>query len=364
MTERPPLRVLAWPARRKRRDNPYTYLLQQATARHGIQTSEFGPLPLLRSRWDVIHVHWPDMVLLHGGALRQAITGAALLVILRVHRRLGATLVWTVHNIAPHERRAPRVVRWFMHSFASLSDAIISPSNAGLSLAVEAYPQLAEKPSAVIPIGSYEVEYPAPPSKSEARRRLGVAEDAFLFVSLGMIRPYKNLPRLASQFSALLDPDARLIIAGPPKDADEVQRLADIAAADPRIRVIPERIDDKRVPEFLSAADRFVAPFTSIVNSGSLLLALAFRRPALVPNAGAMPEVADLVGPGWVETFEGQLTSDHLRNAMAAPTPTTPPDLRHFAWDGIGAATASFFRNVSTRQPTDQLPAHDNEAVG
>lgn len=341
------LRVLAWPARRKRVDNPYTYLLQESTAHHGIETTEFGPVPLLRSRWDVIHIHWPDMVLLRGGAIRQAVTGAILLTILRLHRRLGARLVWTVHNLAPHERRSPRVATWFMHAFADLTDGIISPSQSGLKLAKRAYPQLETRPVEVIPIGRYDVEYPDPPSRAEARATLGLSDNSTVFLAFGMIRRYKNLPHLAECFGRIADPDARLVIAGPPKDAAEVERLRTMATNDPRIRIDAERIDDAMVPCYFAAADLFVAPFTAILNSGSLLLALANGCRAIVPASGGLPEVAASVGPGWVTTFDEVLTPEHLLDAAAIEEPTNPPDLSTYEWHAIGHDTADFFRRLS-----------------
>lgn len=350
MPEQSPLRVLAWPARRKRVDNPYSYLVQESTAPHGIETTEFGPKPLLASKWDVIHIHWPDMVLLRGGAARQAVTGLLLLLVLRVHRMLGARLVWTVHNVMPHERTAPRVAQWFMTSFSAIVDGVISPSAAGVEMAAEAYPRLAECPTQIVPIGSYAAEYPPAPAKSSARQMLDISEDATVFLAFGMIRAYKNLSHLAECFHSLEDPSAVLVIAGPPNDRNVVASLRTIAAADPRIRILAERIDDKDVPTLFAAADHFVAPFTSIVNSSSLLLALTYNCRAIVPAVGGLPEIAAAVGTGWVTLFDGEFTTEHLAEASTSSDHlSASPDLDGFDWDHLGCLTASLFRQVAVR---------------
>lgn len=357
-TEHPrTLRVLAWPARRKRVDNPYSWLVQASTAPYGIETSEFAPNPLLRSRWDVIHIHWPDILLLRGGAIRQLITGALLLAVLRVHRRLGARLVWTVHNVMPHEVRHPTVARRFMTSFASITDGVISPSAAGLELATAAYPCLADIPQRIVPIGTYASEYPAPPSRAEARAALHLATDAKVFLAFGQIRGYKNLPHLVRVFRSIDDPTAVLIIAGPNKDAAEVNDIELAAAGDERIRVMAERIDDNDVPTMFTAADHFVAPFTSIVNSSSVLLALTYGCRAVVPAVGGIPEVAATVGPGWVQLYDGEFTAEHLLTSHASPMPDDPPDLDSFGWDRLGRETADFFLLVVDPSMSDAPPS-------
>ena len=354
------MRVLAWPARRKRHDNPYSFLVQESTAPHGATTEEFSLANLLRHRWDVVHVHWPDMALLRGGFVKQLAGCAAVLGLLRLQRLRGAAVVWTVHNLRPHEVTHQRLADWYLARFVDLLDGVLSPSAYGLEQAEAAYPALRVLPSAITPIGHYRNVYDAPPTRQEARRALGIdtdtdaelGEGATVLVSIGQIRAYKNLVHLAELVASNPDPSLRLIIAGPPKDDDEVAALQAVAARDPRIEVRAERVPDEDIPTLLAAADIFVAPFSRILNSSSVLLALSFDCGVLVPATGALPELADAIGGDWVSLYDGQLDDDDLAKAVSSSGPRTgSPDLSRFEWSDIGRATVELFEQaVANRQ--------------
>ena len=347
MTYRSPLRVLAWPARRKRSDNPYSFLVQQATAQHGVVTEELTPRSLARPGWDIIHVHWPDMVLLRGGCLQQSMAAALILAALRSQQIAGAKLVWTVHNLVPHEVRSPRLARRFMNTFSNMVDGIISPSQYGLREAIKTYPALAKCPHAVVPIGSYDGEYPKAPSRSAARARLGIDDLTVVMLAFGQIRGYKNLPQLVSVFRSMSDANALLIIAGPPTDKSEVEKIRLAAGSDTRIRILAERIDDADVPTLFAASDHFIVPFSSILNSSSVVLALSYGCSVLVPALGGLPEVSATVGADWVMTFNGELTREHVCRRLSIAPRTAAPDLSSYDWWGLGLETAGLFRTVA-----------------
>lgn len=345
-TDRAPLRVLAWPATRKRADNPYTFLVQQSTAQHGVVTHELTPKTLATTPADIIHVHWPDLALLRGPWFVQLTIGAAILISLRVRQTLGASLVWTVHNLMPHEVRSPRTANWYMRRFASMVHAVISPSEAGLALALERYPVLSTKPSTVVPIGSYRGEYPEAPSKEVARQQLGAPGEAKVILAFGQIRAYKNLPHLVDVFREAEGPDAVLMIAGSCNDEKELARIRDAAGDDERIRIHAQRIDDDQLPVFFGAADFFVAPFSNILNSSSVVLALDYGCTVIAPSMGGLPELQRSVGVDWVRLYDGDLTPDRLRDLTSLSGAPSHPDLDDFDWHELGSMTARFFRSI------------------
>ncbi len=357
------MRVLAWPARRKRHDNPYSFLVQEATGPHGAETEEFSLGNLIRHRWDVIHVHWPDMALLRGGIVKQLIGCVAVLGLLRWQRTRGAAVVWTVHNLQPHEVRNERLARWYLARFVSLLDGVLSPSSYGLEQARAAYPELRSVPSAITPIGHYRDVYDAPPSRAGARSELAIDPNVTLLVSIGQIRRYKNLVHLAELVAASANPELRLIIAGPPKDDDEVAALQAVAQRDDRIDIRAERVPDDDIPTMLAAADIFVAPFSRILNSSSVLLALSFECGVLVPATGALPELATAVGEDWVSLYEYELDEADLARAIeASGTRTGGPDLSRFEWEEIGRLTVELFeQSVAHRRDRPALLAEKHK---
>lgn len=351
MTERG-LNVLAWPAQRKRFDNPYSYLVQASTADHGVVTTELSLKSLLSrapSKLDVVHIHWPDILLLRGAWYQQLATGIVLLAVLRIRQLTGSAVVWTVHNLLPHEVRSPRTARWFMNRFAHLIDGVISPSASGLDLAYAAYPQLRSKPSEIVPIGSYAEEYDPAPDQTAARTTLGIAADAHVLLSFGYIRKYKNLPALIRTFrQADMGDNAVLMIAGPCSDDDELARMHAEADGDARVMIRAERIDNSEVPTLFAAADYFVAPFKNILNSSSIILALDYQCAVIAPGIGGLPEVARQVGADWVRLFDGELTPEILTK-LTQSRPQSAPDMSAYQWPVLGAQTAALFRRVSRK---------------
>ncbi len=343
-----PLRVLAWPATRKRLENPYSYLVQLHTAPNQVETSELSFRSLLKFQWDVIHVHWPDMALLRKGLLFQFVAGSVILLLLRLQQTIGgAKIVWTVHNVFPHEVLYPRWVRVYMNAFVSLVDGILSPSRVGLAAATVAYPRLKSVRAAITPHGHYRDEFLSTKSRDDARFDLGWSSEETIVLSFGLIRPYKNLPALATLISNSQRANLRLVIAGPCKDLTEQHELEAIASRDPRIRLHFGYISPEEVPLYFAACDLAVLPFKSILNSGSAVLALSLDRMILAPHIGAIPELQEMIGNEWVKTYHGELTLPILENTLNCIPIHGRPNLDDLAWPKIGKDTAEFFHSIA-----------------
>ena len=82
-----------------------------------------------------------------------------------------------------------------------------------------------------------------------------------------------------------------------------------------------------------------VLPYRQMHNSGAALAALSLDRPVLVPANPINADLAAEVGPGWVHTFAGDLTSEALRAGLQA-LDTVPrsaaPDLSRREWADTG----------------------------
>ena len=226
-------------------------------------------------------------------------------------------------------------------------DAVIHPSAAGRHAVEARFPVLARRPRAVVPHGHYRGAYPDTIAPDAARATLGVPADARVAAFVGLVRPYKNVPHLVRTVRALggsAGPVALLLGGAPltPALADEVRAAAD---GDPRIRIELAHVPDDRLQYYFRAADLVVLPFTNITNSGSAVLALSFDRPVLVPARGAMGELQNLVGPDWVRTYEGELTPETLRDALAWAVHARDgrPRLDRLEWSEIARGTLALY---------------------
>jgi glycosyltransferase involved in cell wall biosynthesis len=293
-------------------------------------------------------VHWPEKALTSEAWIVAAAGAVVALGVLQAANLHGARVVWTAHNVQPHDSRHPRLERWFWSAFMRRVDTVIHLSAAGQQAVEARYPRLANCPRAVVPHGHYRGSYPDTVSRDDARAALAIPAGARVVTFLGLVRPYKNVPHLVRTVRALpfSAGDVVLLVGGaprPPALADEVRAAAD---GDPRVRLMLEHVPDEQVQHYLRAADLVVFPFKDITNSGSALLALSFDRPVLVPALGAMGELQALAGSDWVRSYERELTPDILAAALdwAMQRPKSAgPQLDALEWKQLARQTLSVY---------------------
>src|SRR3954454_10433614 len=156
------LLVAAWPGPGEPGDaNPYTRLLYGAMASVDVEVTSFLDISRGRPRPDIVHVHWPEFALHAPTARHAAVRAATVLRRLRVARRSGARLVWTVHNVSPHRNLHRRLSDRYWGMFVPMVDGFISMTDSGAERARQHFPDLVRVPSAVIPHGHYRDAYPA-----------------------------------------------------------------------------------------------------------------------------------------------------------------------------------------------------------
>jgi glycosyltransferase involved in cell wall biosynthesis len=344
------LRVLGWPGFTSKNGNPYTRLLyEHMEAEAAVEVDGFSLLEPLKKQYDVWHVHWPDSLLSYPSTLAATFYVVAELVLFAWVRLQGTKLVWTTHDLGPHESHHPRLENIFWALFIPMVDGIISLSETARQEAYSRFPQLQAVPSAVVPHGHYRTAYPPPPTKKEARDQLGLSLQERVIVFVGRIRPYKNVVPLIHAFQEWEDPDARLLIGGNPISDDLARRVAAAREGDERIRVDLRFIEEEKIVQLLSAADLVALPYEAIMHSGTALLALSFDRPVLMPDRGAMAELQERVGSEWMRTYTGKFTRDVLTDAVAwAETDdrSARAPLDDLDWPLLARQTDTLFRRV------------------
>jgi glycosyltransferase involved in cell wall biosynthesis len=199
---------------------------------------------------------------------------------------LGLRLVWTAHNLLPHEPvfaddRAGR------RRLVDHCDAVIAHSP---ETAAELR-QYGANNVAVIPQGGYRDLYPQTLERAEARDRLGLRGEDFVVAFVGSVHPYKGVDLLIDAMAMLPpEPPTRLVVAGGCSDADYRSSLEAAARrAGDRVRLSLGRVPDDDLQVYLRAADVAAFPFRNVTNTGSILLALGFGVPVVIPD---LPQLA------------------------------------------------------------------------
>jgi beta-1,4-mannosyltransferase len=346
---RRPTRVMGRPAFKTRVWNPYNWLLYEHLRGIGVEVEESTRRGVIRGRHDVLHLHWPEQHLNSPSRVFAFGRSLTLLAQLAWVRARGIKVVWTVHNLAAHERRYPRAERLFWRSFIALLDGYICLTESSRVLAMERFPRLRSLPGFVVPHGHYRSVYPNGVSRVEARVRLGLPLEEPVLLSIGSIREYKNIPHLIRQFRAGASGDALLMVAGKPSDEPLEREIRREAGEDARVRLHLSFIADDDLQTYFNACDGVVLPYREILNSGSAILALSFNRPVLLPRSTCGDELREMVGEGWVRLYEGELDTSTLSDFArwsAARRGQAAPDLAPLAWPRIASLTADAYASI------------------
>jgi glycosyltransferase involved in cell wall biosynthesis len=127
-------------------------------------------------------------------------------------------------------------------------------------------------------------------SRAAAREKLGLSEGDYVFLFLGLCKPYKNLEGLIAAFRRMPE-GAKLVIAGRFQSrAYQAAIEAALAGLGRRVVFHPRYVADEELQIYLRACDAVVLPYTEILTSGSAMLALSFGKPVVAPAIGFLKD--------------------------------------------------------------------------
>lgn len=352
------MKILVFPAY----TNPYQTLLYGAMAasRPDLEVSYFrnhrtrGSLPLLTAMiskrlhgYRLLHIHWASFWLSRDRPSSKRAASLLLVVTIYLAKLLGLRLVWTVHNVLPHEPqtlddvKAARFLSRHVDAKIVLSRPTIDEMRThGLDLDAVW----------VIPHGNYIGAYPDVIARSEARERLGVSDEEILVLFFGHVRPYKGVSDLLRAFERLQCPAAKLLVAGRIPDLT-LRREIRLAARNSNVVAHEGYVSDEDVAVYFRASDVVCLPYRTITNSGSALLALSFSRPIIAPRRGSLSALPSGVGyfydprsPGALDRSLADAIGD--RDGRAERGRAARAYAQTLRWDEIATETLSVYTHL------------------
>lgn len=274
----------------------------------------------LLGRYDVFHVHWPELLIRAPRPLKARLRRGALYLLLLRARLQRIPIVRTAHNLTPHEAGHNAEIRAL--------DAL----DARTALVIRLNPTTPVEPESravTILHGHYRDRFSAMPRPDSIPGRV---------LYFGLIRPYKGVETLLQVFRALPDPNLTLRIVGRPSSGlGEI--ITTEAAQDERISSVLRFVSDDELVVEVGGAELVVLPYREMHNSGVLLVTLSLDRPVLVPSTPSNQALADEVGPDWIYLYAGELTPDILRDTlerMRAAGSRPRPRLDDRDWKTLG----------------------------
>lgn len=302
----------------------------------------------------ILHIHWVyEFAFPRASRLPfvRWVTQLWFLLWLQVCRLSGVRLVWTAHNVLPHQQVFADDVR-ARRALVRACALVFAHSETALD-ELAALGAVARRTS-IIPHGPITPTLPVDllriPGSDDGPRR-------FLF--LGRIQEYKGVEDLLRAFIALpCHVDAKLLVVGHCPDRNLKSRLQDLGemrAADVALRL--ERVRDEEITRLLADADAVVLPFRRVTTSGSAMLALSHGRPLIVPHLPSLAMLPDNAVLRYDATREGlteaiACLANADRGTLAAMAAAAFRYSSSINWQEIASITMSEMRLLSATRRT------------
>lgn len=237
----------------------------------------------------VFHQHWTGWVL--GGEADRAKAEARLQRAETLLDSIQAVpLVWTVHNVMPHECPFPDLEVKLRNRLAAQASVIHIMNPLSIRVVSDHYRLPPDKVVAV-DHPSYLGTYPPLPNRERARHRLGLGEDDLWVAFIGQVREYKKLDLLLDALEQARS--VRLIVAGSTGAGARASAQSDRAARSQRVHRIDRHLSDEELVDVVAAANAVVLPYDGALNSGVLALALTHGRATIVADVPQLRAIAD-----------------------------------------------------------------------
>jgi len=339
--------------------NPYVQILAGCLGAEGVEVCTM-PRRLSREwleanlseRESILHFHWPSYSYTATTRLETADLVGAWLENLDLAQRLGYRVVWTAHNLYPHDCQYPDLQHQARVGLVKHCAAIIGHCRAALGEVERAF-GATDAVTAVIPHGNYIGVYGDPWQIAAARDFLGLSSAIFIYLFFGRLRPYKGIEDLITAAGGSSMPGSEVLIAGHPASAAYGRQLLTAVGRHDNIHIHPFFIPDPEVPAYFGAADVVVLPYQEVLSSGAAILAHSLGRPVIVPEVGCLPKMVP-AGTGWLyDPHDKDGLRDAMRAALNSDTAKAAKPCLDFAasftWKDAAAAAHRVYARVMSR---------------
>lgn len=264
-------------------------------------------------------------------------------------RLLGYKLVWTMHEIKPHDKQTINDI-FISKYIVKLSNRVIIHSKMTLEKFKENNININNV--SIIPIGNYNNYYKNKITKERARKILNLNNTDFIFLFFGLVKKYKGIEDLVTAFEKLkFNNKVKLLIVGQIYDEAVKNNILRAVIKNKNIIPVMEFIKDEDIQIYLKACDIVTLPYRKITTSSSTLLSFAFQKPIIFPIVGDLAELPENIG------YKYKVNDLHdLANVMkqAYTNRNKLPELgknaykysKKFDWSKISAITYELYKSL------------------
>lgn len=259
------------------------------------------------------------------------------------------TLIATVHDPRPHPGEENLFYTLSMYYLQKYSSHIFVHGKKLKEIMVKSGYNFPENKISVIPLG----EHNSSLFMKYVKKEIKCEDHTVLF--FGRMGKYKGLEYLiqAESIISKTAPEVKIIVAGKPVGKFNMEEYKKMMNKDNYI-VYDRFIDWKFGAELFQKASVVVLPYIEASQSGVIPVAYAFKKPVVVTNVGALPEIVDDGKTGFIvppkdprtlaEAIIKLLKDEKLRKEMGeAGYKKLKTDM---SWDKISKITIEVYKKV------------------
>lgn len=268
--------------------NPYQALLYDQRLGPGIEglpgtvTDALQRQAAHADRPAIFHLHWEHATLTEPRASAEAVLND-----IATFRDRGGRVIWTIHNLFPHDPGLRARTADLQAGLIELAD-VLHLHSLPATAAARRHLALPARKIRIIPHPNYAGAYPHV-SRAVARPALRLPDASMVVLMPGRIAAYKRPADLVTAFLGAAGPEDRLIVAGHRAAGTRLE-----IPADPRVIIREGFAAPEEVSSLHAAADLVALPYAQSLTSGSAILAATLGRAVLGPD---LPGLRDAVEP-------------------------------------------------------------------
>lgn len=248
----------------------------------------------------IVHFNWIENKVNHPG-LKGRLNYAAIRMWIWLLKKTGAKICWTMHNKMPHSNTENSLSTTFYSYFLHRCDMIMVHCKESEKILQEEYHYSGRILN--VPHGNY--------CKSQADADFSSMNNR-QFLYFGAVSRYKNIPVLINAYKEVVKeyPDIRLKICGKCKDSDLDKEINDLVSNNKGISYINKFLDDDELNQELNNCCAVILPYdkTSMLNSGSAIMAFSKGRSVIIPDFGYITDIRE---KPFVHCYDFSNTEDH-----------------------------------------------------
>jgi len=259
----------------------------------------------------ILHYHWLEFQTL------KALLGMPYkLLCIALYKLFGGTIVWTVHNLSPHDKKYIKLHQSIHHWMAKRASLIHVHSKSAISLVSE-YLKIENEKIVILKHPQFpSIELNKEEAQMEFLSNYGDGRKLLnspVFLIFGGISEYKGIREIIDILTAN-ERTFNLIIAGYVKIGHEDLHnfIIDKTVDDERVIYVPTFIPEEHYPSLLHSSDICLFNYDEILTSGGVEMAMAYQKKIIAPNLGCLK---DLKNGDLVTLFD---TKDELSKLITA----------------------------------------------